>query len=105
MQALYAAQANYAQELRNIRFGLDILDLAIDPPRYVAAINGNYYHALDPIPSIPELYCAPRPKKNEVDQDSQSPLYKTDDFRIFHFKVRNSTVARSCFPYVSKLYS
>lgn len=87
MEALYVARLQYAQELRNFRYGLDMLDLAIDPQRYFPPYNDNHFHAVHRVPNIPEFYYPPRPKKNEVDQDSQSPLYKTDDFRINHFKV------------------
>ena len=87
MDALYVAQAQYAQELQNIRVGLDSLDLPFDPRPYLGAIDYDYTSALDQACALQELYSTPRPKKNEVDQDSQSPLYKTNEFRIFHFKV------------------
>lgn len=85
MEAMYNPQ--YAHDLRSLRVGLDILDLAIDPQRYFPTINENYYHPVQHARVVPEYYYPPRPKKNEVDRDSQSPMYKTDDFRINHFKV------------------
>lgn len=95
MEAFYSLQAQYAQELQNIRVGLDILDastVSADPLLYLGAINKTYDAPLGQACALQELFCPSRPKKNEVDQDSQSPLYKTDEFRMYHFKVSISCI-------------
>lgn len=57
----------------------------MDPQKCLNAINGNF-GTLDQA-ALKDYLSPPRPKRNEVDQDSLSPLYKTDDFRIYNFKV------------------
>lgn len=99
MEAYYAVHAQYAQELQNIRVGLDILDAVPEPHFYLHGAFGQLHEeALGRNCPMQELLCPSRPKKKEVDQDSQSPLYKTDEFRIFHFKVCPRQMAPTTLP-------